>query len=137
MVRLCQGMRIESHENLMVQSIRHDVFGPGRLATIAPGRVRVVHVHHHHRQAQVRVVHQPQSSMPADCPRCDHGEFPGFSSDPPATVTVTAPLNATTPVGTSSILSGSPNAPAVEAVAPGFVQGQWVPGIGGLLDIMA
>ncbi len=140
-------MRIEPHENLMVLSIRHDVFGPGRLAAIAPGRVRVVEVHHHGPGIQgvsgvpgvhVRVVDQTVQAAPADCPPCDHGAFPGFGTDPPGSSEASVP-----PVPV--IGQSEPSAPATATSPPpafvvggiGFIHGQTVPGVGSLLDIMA
>jgi hypothetical protein len=147
-------MRVGPHENLAVGSIRHDVYGPGRFAAIAPGRLRVVEVHYGGHGIptvpvvagslavggiHVRVVNQPSEAAAADCPPCDRGAFPGFGSDPPAPYAATVPPASPTPLDGPSDPGGPASATASSpgAGGGGFVQGQAVPGGGGMLDIMA
>ncbi len=125
-VRRYQGMRIEPHENLMVWSIRHDQFGPGRFHAILPDHSRTEHIHSPAQAISIKVVQETMAPGPADCPPCDRGDFPGFSSDPPASNGVTSQ-------------GGDTHGPGVSAPAAdlSFSHGQAVPGTGSLLDIMA
>jgi hypothetical protein len=115
-------MQIGPHENLAVLSIQHDIYGPGRLARIGPGQLRVVEVVREIPVVQVKVVTQTQPTPPADCPPCDRGGFPGFSADLP-------------PVPPAE--SHPAPSPVPDAGGLTFSHGQVVPATGNLLDIMA
>jgi hypothetical protein len=116
-------MQIGPHENLAVLSIQHDIYGPGRLARIGPGQLRVVEVVREIPVVQVKVVTQTQPTPPADCPPCDRGGFPGFIAD-------------SQPVASSDESHPAPS-PVSDAGGLTFSHGQAVPSTGNLLDIMA
>jgi len=136
-------MRLESHENLTLLSIRHDLFGPGRFHPAIAHPNRALHAHHlHHLRLQVhpkphvevRVVESASPPQPADCPPChvtDPSQIHPRHTPTPATAGTAWPYIATArPTDTRSI-------PAPFPMAQDFVYGQPVPATGGLLDIMA
>lgn len=128
-------MRIEPHENLAVLSIRYDVFGPGRLATITPGRVRVVEVQREVPVVQVKVVPRPEQAPPADCQPCDRSVFPGFAPGfTPDPQEVSSQGQA--PSIPMPHIARDPDAPPPPE-GQIFSRGQAIPGTGGLLDILA
>ncbi len=136
-------MRLTSHDNLTVWSIRHDLFGPGRFDPQAlhhasqpsapsrhfPGPCR------HADPVVIRVVEHPQAPQPADCHPCEsHGTAVPSPGLFPAWLIYAPVLRSVWPW---TMPSTSTHAPTMPAPVLAFRQDQPVPATGSLLDIWA
>ncbi len=129
-------MRIESHENLAVWSIRHEQFGIERFTRPDHPQQDHCHIHHHlcrdrfePSEAYQRITHTQRPEHIAPRPQQDH----------PITEPAHSPEVFLAPLPLTDIVTIPADiAPASEPGAlQGYLHGQAVPVNGNLLDVVA